>query len=310
MTLGEIADIQSDDPQQNRQLAELELVLAPAKGTKRFLRSREVQDLLMARGVNLAVHHFSGAREIQIGVDVEDKVPTAPIAVPTDQEARLSTAVKTAIAQYLDSSGDPGQRWYIEVDLSEVLPQLATASHILEITGGQRPWTGRQQFALLLSTEQGEVRVPVAAEISILQPRVVAIRELRRGAIIRESDVELRHEPATYIAQRAADGFKSVDQVVGQEVRRPIRVGQSVDRGDVQRPVLVHRGDEVTVFARTGGIQVSTRAVARDDGSHGELVEVETLIDRTKIYARVSGPQTVDIFARSASTASPEVVRP
>ncbi len=68
---------------------------------------------------------------------------------------------------------------------------------------------------------------------------------------------------------------------------------------DLRPPLWVHRGDVVTVYANTAGIRIRTTARARDDGSQGELVAVESLLDRSTYYARVSGIREVEVFARA-----------
>ena len=57
----------------------------------------------------------------------------------------------------------------------------------------------------------------------------------------------------------------------------------------------------VTVFARASGIQVRTTARAREEGSRGDLIMVESLTDRSRYFARVTGIQEVDVYARPTS---------
>src|SRR3954462_961985 len=44
--LGDVADVVTADRQQARQLSSLPLMPAPAPGTERYLRAREIQDML------------------------------------------------------------------------------------------------------------------------------------------------------------------------------------------------------------------------------------------------------------------------
>ena len=63
-------------------------------------------------------------------------------------------------------------------------------------------------------------------------------------------------------------------------------------------PLAVHRGEVVTVYAQSGAIRIRTNARARDEGSVGELVAVESLLNRSTYYARVSGIREVEVYAR------------
>ncbi len=64
--LGDVADIRADDGEQARRLAALPLLPSPAPGTKRFLTSREVQDMLAAQGEDLAKLQFIGSLKSEI----------------------------------------------------------------------------------------------------------------------------------------------------------------------------------------------------------------------------------------------------
>src|SRR6185295_13221205 len=123
---------------------------------------------------------------------------------------------------------------------------------------------------------------------------VVTTQALARGAIIRRGDVQLQPgQPA----EGSVRVYQSLEDVLGKETTQVITVGQILDDSLVQHPLLVRRGDIVTVYARSAGIQVRTTARAREEGAHGELVTVESLADRKTFFARVSGPQEVDVFA-------------
>ena len=68
--------------------------------------------------------------------------------------------------------------------------------------------------------------------------------------------------------------------------------------------LAVHRGEVVSVLARAGGIRIRTNARAREEGSVGELVAVESLLNRSTYYARVSGTREVEVFARPPQVAN------
>ena len=83
--------------------------------------------------------------------------------------------------------------------------------------------------------------------------------------------------------------------------------GSVIDRETVRAPLLVRRGDVVTVYARSGSVRVRTTARARDDASAGEVVSVESLADRSTYLARVSGIREVEVFAHSPRAESSQL---
>ena len=60
----------------------------------------------------------------------------------------------------------------------------------------------------------------------------------------------------------------------------------------------------MTVYVNNAGIRIRTAARARDDGSEGELVSVESLLDRSTYYARVNGIRQVEVYGRSTRVES------
>ena len=99
--------------------------------------------------------------------------------------------------------------------------------------------------------------------------------------------------------QRAA--FQSIDKVVGLEATRNIAPGQPLDDQYVRTPRLVKRGDVVDIISRAGGVQIRTKARAREEGGDGDLINVELLSDRRSLLTRVSGLQQVEITPPAAA---------
>jgi flagella basal body P-ring formation protein FlgA len=72
----------------------------------------------------------------------------------------------------------------------------------------------------------------------------------------------------------------------------------------LRTPLMVHRGEIVTVYARSGGVSVRTTARVREDGGMGDLVSVESLTERKGFIARVCGIRELEVFARAAQAES------
>jgi flagella basal body P-ring formation protein FlgA len=168
-----------------------------------------------------------------------------------------------------------------------------------------------QAFELTLRTGSGVEQLAVDARVTLPPPVVVAARSLARGTVIAPGDVRLQRPAATggspvqqsigyrrATSGKADDAFHSLEDVLGMEAARSISAGSALEPKMVRRPVLVERGELVTVVARSGGIRVRTTARAKEDASLGDLVAVESLESRKEYFARVCGPQEVEVYAR------------
>ena len=305
VTLGDVAEVLASDPAEAARLRAVELFPSPQAGRKRFLRFREVQDLLVARGLDMTRHCLSGSAQVAVLGGSERGEPDP--APPSDWVAdRARRRVREAVVGYLEQNVASDRPWTVEVRLDQNQTRLvAGAGDLIHVRGGTAPWTGLQSFELTLDSPTGPVRFSLAAEVSLPTAVVVAARSLPRGTVIRSSDVRLEH---TALADAKAALFQALDQVVGLETAGSIPEGKPLDRQSVRAPVLVRRGDVVTVYARAAGIQVRTNARAREDGSLGELVEVESLSDRKTYMACVSGIQEVQVYARAVRANRPDRV--
>ena len=301
VVLGDVAKVLSSDAMEVERLQSLELMPAPAPGKMTYLRIREIQDLLHARGVNLAGLHFSGASRVAIG---ERAARSAEPAGRTMAGAAIREAEQTAeqaIVDYLTRQAQEPLPWQVSLQLDPQQTRLlAGASGAIQVAGGTAPWVGQQTLTLTVPAVKGQQTLQVAAHVTVPAAVVVAVRPLARGTLVQVSDVELRAVPPIGYSANA-ETFHSLEAVVGQETSRAIAAGQVLDRQYLQSPVLVRKGEVVTVYARSAGIQVRTTARARDAGSQGDLITVESLHDRSRFYARVAGPQVVEVYARSTS---------
>jgi flagella basal body P-ring formation protein FlgA len=291
--LGDVADIISVDRREREALREIEL--GPASLTRQTLSAREVQGRLAANGVKLAHHEFTGASAILLSpnADARAVAERQPISKSAANLAR--TAAAEAIIAHLKTTADADEEWTVGVDLTaEQLRLISSERARPSASGGRAPWTGQQGFTLTMPKANGGISFTVAADVKRAPRAAVAVNAIARGERIRAGDVALELvKPGS--PQRIT--FQSLEEVLGKEAARTIPAGQTLDNQCVRSPLLVKRGDVVDVFARAGGVQVSTKARAREEGSHGDLINVELLSDRRPLIARVCGIQEVEILA-------------
>lgn len=295
VTLGDVAEVRSNDPQEAERLEATELFPTPAPGPARFLRVRELQDLLLLRGVPLQQHHLSGASQVAIH-GTETRTESDDTSVPPVLLKKAEREVAEAIARSLRSSGN-GQNWDVAVHLDDAQVRAVTKALGNVVAHGEAaPAAGLQRFDVVLGSGKAAERFPVEARLSLPLSVVVATRSLMRGAIVGPNDVRLQPVSPN---QSQGDGFRSLEEVIGSEVIQMIGEGTVLEKRLIHAPLMVHRGDVVTVYARAAGIRVRTTARAREDGSQGDLVSVESLTERKNYIARVCGIREMEVWARA-----------
>jgi flagella basal body P-ring formation protein FlgA len=221
--------------------------------------------------------------------------------VSENMAKQLEQQIIQALNVYLNFTNRIDRDWDITLKLtSEQSNLFATNGQIAEITGGQIPFTGRQQFRIRMQTD---VTVVVDAMVTLPMEVVIVRRSLPKGYIISESDVMLRRLDK----MNGEDFFVDIKDVVGKETVRAVRELSPVVQSLVRLPYLVRRGDVVTVRGMNGGIVVRREAVALQDGVEGETIMVTNVdlmvkrgrgTDSAAYRVRVCGPKTVEVFVQ------------
>lgn len=291
--LGDVAVVYGA-PEETRELLALELVPAPAAGRSRSLKIREVQDLLALQGVKLVDHQFAGASSVQISGGSSAAPATPALKATRSAREQVESRVQRAISRHLQQVAGERLPWNVTVNLTdEQLSLLATRSGDILAEGGRQPWTGSQQFVLQIGTDKGVQRLPVTVVVTVPEMVVVAKRPFRRGEVIQASDVTLEMPPAGDSSVAVAT---HLEDVIGRETVRSVATGQPLESSWLRKPIMVRRGEVVTVFARAANLTVRTQARATEDGGQNDIVTVERLDDRQRFSARVVGVQELEVF--------------
>ena len=121
---------------------------------------------------------------------------------------------------------------------------------------------------------------------------VVATRRMALGEVIRPGDArEIRLR-----AERVRPGMASrLDQVVGQETRRPLALEGMVALVDLGPPSLVARNQPVTLLLDAPGITLTAAGRALDAAPRGAMVPVMNLASRAVLEGQVIGPGRVRV---------------
>lgn len=139
-------------------------------------------------------------------------------------------------------------------------------------------------------THRWNVYVPV--EVKIYTPVAVASRNLVKGHLINKDDVHMVKRNR----RRLRNGYyRSVHSVVGHVAARNIRSGVVFTQRNVQAPVVIRRGQEVTIVARTGTLQVEMRGIAKSNGQLNQRIKVMNKSSKRLIEAVVIGRDKVEV---------------
>ena len=296
VTLGDLVDLRDASHAEVQRLSGMSLFPTPAPGLKRFVSVREIQDMLLIRGIDLLDHNFRGATTVTVLGKKPHREPTVRVRLASASPAKAQKRLGEALMKYLEAAAD--EPWKIDFQLDETTARWIAAAESLTVRGEEMPTEGRQSFEVALQVSGQPRTLDVVVDVSLPPIVVVPVRAIPREAVVGAADVELRRLDR---AEQPSACAKRLDQIVGKETTRTLAAGRPIDPGAVREPVLVRRGDIVSVYVRAAGIRVRTQAKARDEGARGELVMVESLEDRKAFFAHVSGSREVEVLATGVS---------
>jgi len=140
----------------------------------------------------------------------------------------------------------------------------------------------------------GKTRRDVSGQLYLLTSVPVLAQPRRAGDVLTRSDI-------TWVDMRAADVAANtiIDaaQLAGQSPRRNLPALRPLSAGDIVQPMMVKKGDTVTVTLQNGAIHLTTQAKALENGAAGTLVKVMNMSSRQVLDAEVTGMQAVTVRA-------------
>ena len=87
----------------------------------------------------------------------------------------------------------------------------------------------------------------------------------------------------------------SKDKLLGLEARKSLKEGKIIAENDIGAKILVKRDDVVVAVYRTDKMQITTKAVAQQDGAYGDRIELQNLKTRKPLTGIVQDASTVVI---------------
>ncbi len=128
----------------------------------------------------------------------------------------------------------------------------------------------------------------VSARVSVTGPLCQAAGELARDQRIEQGDLMEVQGPLER-------GALSCKDALGQAPRSRIKPGAVIKARMVKPPMLVRRGDRVTIVYQNGGLRITARGEAMRDGTRGQWIPVTNSASQQVIKALVQAPGQVQV---------------
>lgn len=194
---------------------------------------------------------------------------------------RIAAAAVAAVAP--DADVQPGVRAEAAIDQGLRMP---------ECTQGLSAHVGNRGVAEVACAGPMAWRLFVPVKVSRLGDTLVLTRPLAAGQTLTADllRVETRDQ-----AGLAAGALERPEQAIGRVSARALSAGSALLASDLRSPRLVKRGDQVTLIARRGGLEVRSLGRALADAGEAEQVNVENSSSRRQVRGVVNARGEVEI---------------
>lgn len=197
--------------------------------------------------------------------------------------------IKDAVVRRLEAQLN-GQR--IDADLADPsatlkVPGAAAASVSVE---SLRIDAAHGEFTATVAA--GDIRKDVSGKYYTIAQLPVLKAPLRPGDVIAKSDID-------YIDVRSNDVSPTmiVDaaRLIGQTPKRGLSALKPLVASDVTAPMVIKKGDLVTMTLQNDILMLTTQGRAMADGAAGDVVKVMNTSSKQMVDAVVTGPQAVAV---------------
>jgi flagella basal body P-ring formation protein FlgA len=283
VTLGDVADLAGAEAEAVRGVV---VVQNPGEaGSSVPVDLPRVRDALKALPkLNLGRLVFSGGTcTVRVGLPealpVASSTPSRPAAPAIPQET-VKDRVALRIASAL--SADPSD---LNLSFEDRFDLLATP--VAGRTVAVQPTGISDKMAMSVRVYEGDTIVAQGVArvgVQVRRDVVVAKTTLARGTQARTDMLEADRQWLPATAQPA-----TVAQAVGAVVRGRVEAGKIVMARDVEAPIIVKKGDLVSVDCVAGTVVVGTTARAKENGCDGQVIEFQALQSKKTFQARING---------------------
>lgn len=235
----------------------------------------------------------SGAASIALLLAVALPAGAAAADGALEDPAAITAAAEDAARAAI---GSQAGEVHVAADAPDARLRLARCAETLRtrLPSGNQPGPGRVTIEVqCLSPQAWRLYVPV--QVSMVRPVVIAARPLARDTVLTPGDVKLADREVSSLGY----GFiGSLEGAVGQRLTRAISEGAVLTPGLLDAPVLVRRGQAVSVDARSGPVTVSMPGVAQADGALGETIRVRNASSGRILEGVVRSAKSVEVLLR------------
>ncbi|NBX65998.1 MAG: flagella basal body P-ring formation protein FlgA [Proteobacteria bacterium] len=219
----------------------------------------------------------------------EDKISIRRAASIVDADT-----VRAVIRDHLATMNDADS---FNVTLSTTIPEIVVPGLDMprvEVADFSMPQSGGPFSAIIRVAASGGK--PETVTLRGMAERLVHVpvlkRTMKNGTIIEATDITWVTKPAAGIRR---DIILDEASLIGTTPRKAVAAGIVLRPDDLQTPLMIKRGAPVTMVYETGGMYITAKGRAMEDGAYGQTIKVSNVGSNKQLEAQVTGSRIVTV---------------
>lgn len=206
--------------------------------------------------------------------------------------AEESLSITQTVQQYLE------KQYQINHPMARTVVKVKPLAKVLDTRHCHSPITVRHttrkssRVSAKAICTQPNWTIFLSATVEQWQPIVLTSRALSKGTILGDSDIYLK----TFDIKRLTSPyFTNPGELIGRAIKRSLAANQIISPNQVDKKLLIRKGDIVYIQANKGSMSVRMTGTAQQDGSLGEQIAVINNRSGKKVYGYVKSQGVISV---------------
>ncbi|MBT4265198.1 MAG: flagellar basal body P-ring formation protein FlgA [Deltaproteobacteria bacterium] len=279
-TLGDIAELDGFDIETIQKLAKIQVGKAPLPGRSRLISKSQLQNRIKNRFPE---------HQLKLIMPKRAMVSRAAIKI-TGKE--LKTIILAEVRKQYKKHQDISIK--IKTKLRDVYIPKGNASYKISRIGDTLKIGGNSSWMLRLMLDEKEAKkILVRLKVDVFNDVVVAKGRIPKGKKIESDDlVSIKKN----ISKERKGYESSRNIIVGEHARRDIYKNETLNPHLVEKPVIVIKGDYMSIVYNTPNLYLTNMAMAMKSGRKGDVIPLRTLKSKKTIYAVITDAKRAEIM--------------
>jgi len=260
------------------------LAPAPEMGKTKILSNKDLVRISKSLNLGWSSEDKSQRTIIRRAADV---IQASEIKTLLEEKAKETIATKDFEIDLLNKN--------IKINIPE------GADKTLKIDAFNYDASKMEVSATISSIATPEEKLEVKGTVNYINNIPVLSEPKGKGELILESDIEYIKVKSTDIK---AGMITNAQDIIGKTPRNTLNPMAPLFNSDMKLPVLVKRGQVVTMNLNSGRISLTTQGLATQDGKKGDVIKIENITSKQIITAVVTGEREVNIITSNVQTAA------